>query len=228
MYIYRIDNLINGKQYVGITSQSIETRWKWHVYTAKAGSPRAISCAIRKYGEENFSILIVETVDSLEEAKAGEIRLIESYNTFNNGYNMTIGGDYLWENQSQEFKDYHRKRVKEGIAAQTPEEKKRLSDQKSNLWSKMPLEERRVREEKRSKGNQIFWESLSKKDRAKIANPNPRTKRYRLIDPEGNIYQVDNLAQFCREKDLSAPGLNACASGRYKAYKGWKCERVND
>ena len=93
-YIYKIINDINGKIYIGKTAFTIERRWKEHCQDAKRSSKehRPLYSAINKYGIENFHIEIVEEC-TLEELDEKERFWIESYNSFSNGYNATIGGD---------------------------------------------------------------------------------------------------------------------------------------
>lgn len=92
--IYKIENLLNGKVYIG-QSINIEERWKQHKYKAfntnEVGYNSAIHQAFRKYGLENFSFSIVEetSIDQLDEK---EKYWINHYNSYNNGYNCTIGG----------------------------------------------------------------------------------------------------------------------------------------
>ena len=52
-YIYCITNKINGKKYIGQTTETIHKRWIRHI---NAHSNMAISKAIDKYGKENFEI----------------------------------------------------------------------------------------------------------------------------------------------------------------------------
>jgi group I intron endonuclease len=60
--IYLIRNLVNGKLYVGQSKYDTpDKRWQMHLKSAKNGSPYAVHNAIRKYGEENFSIEVVRT-----------------------------------------------------------------------------------------------------------------------------------------------------------------------
>lgn len=86
--IYKITNNINGKSYIG-QSKHIKRRWREHI-NGTEGS--AISKAIKKYGAENFSFEIIErcSIDCLDDK---EVYYIEKYNTFKEGYNMTVGGD---------------------------------------------------------------------------------------------------------------------------------------
>lgn len=86
-YIYIIKNDINSHVYIGQTSRSIETRWKEHV----RGTNQIINRAIQKYGIEHFWIEQIEECDDnlLDER---ERFWIKQYNSFNSGYNATIGG----------------------------------------------------------------------------------------------------------------------------------------
>lgn len=93
--IYKIYNKVNGKAYVGL-SVNIDKRWADHIY--KANNPNSkeydkhLYRAMRKYGLENFSFEILELCDK-ELLETKEIYYINELNTFNNGYNETIGGD---------------------------------------------------------------------------------------------------------------------------------------
>jgi group I intron endonuclease len=88
-YIYLITNKINGKQYVGQTARDIDTRFAEH---CKNSHNTAIGNAIQKYGYLNFSVQELEKID-LDKLDAREQYWIKYYNTFEEGYNKTIGGD---------------------------------------------------------------------------------------------------------------------------------------
>ncbi len=107
--IYLITNIENKKQYVGITKFSIEERFSQHT---KRGF--LLTDAIQKYGEQNFSIEVIEEVESAERAYELEIFYIQKYNTkVPNGYNLTDGGDGIfgWE-ASEEYRQECSERVK--------------------------------------------------------------------------------------------------------------------
>lgn len=93
-YIYRIWNDINGKDYIGKTLNTIESRWKEHCsdYKRSRCEKRPLYEAMNKYGIEHFHIEQIEecSSDSLSER---EIYWIEQYGSFVNGYNATRGGD---------------------------------------------------------------------------------------------------------------------------------------
>lgn len=92
-FIYVIDNTINDKLYVGITNNPA-ARWRGHRKDSLT-SMRLLYKAMRKYGVENFEMVLLETVKTKDEAKAREIFWIDHLKTHckQNGYNMTFGGD---------------------------------------------------------------------------------------------------------------------------------------
>lgn len=98
--IYKIENLINGKVYIG-QSSDIKTRWSDHKRTAKDSSRNGYNYplyrAIRKYGFENFKFEIIEECleEELNDKEKYYIQLYRSCINFedSNGYNQTLGGD---------------------------------------------------------------------------------------------------------------------------------------
>lgn len=94
-YVYKIQNAINGKIYIG---QSVNpTRRKaGHFCDAKRGNEYPLSKSIRKHGRENFSFEVIdECEDSLINER--EIYWIAFYDSTNRekGYNQTKGGTQL-------------------------------------------------------------------------------------------------------------------------------------
>ena len=96
--IYKIENLINGKVYIG---QSIDIKDRWHrhkLYAKKQYSNdgkryyQHLYNAMRKYGLNNFSFEVLEET-SEEELDDKEKYWIEYYNSYETGYNNTRGGE---------------------------------------------------------------------------------------------------------------------------------------
>lgn len=87
--IYKITNKVNGKSYIGQTRYTLEFRWRQHLHKK---DNVYFHNAIKKYGAENFSLEVLEECD-LDKLNSREIFYIAKYNTFENGYNLTIGGD---------------------------------------------------------------------------------------------------------------------------------------
>lgn len=86
--IYKIENLLNNKCYIG-QSIDIEQRWLKH---KSAKDDFLIHKALRKYGIENFIFEILVICDQ-NELNAKECEYIKKYNSLiPNGYNMIQGG----------------------------------------------------------------------------------------------------------------------------------------
>ena len=93
MEIYKITNKLNGKGYVGQTTLTTKKRFLQHLREAKKEKPKTlISRAIKKYGEENFCIELLETAKTPEELSEKEKKWILLENTMKpNGYNVLLG-----------------------------------------------------------------------------------------------------------------------------------------
>ena len=50
-------------------------------------------------------------------------------------------------------------------------------------------------------------------------------KSYELIDPQGNVHLVKNLADFCRSNNLTDSLIHHVISGLQHHHKGWKVKR---
>lgn len=91
--IYVHINKINGKMYIGQTCLSLERR-------AGKDGKLYLECpifgqAIKKYGWNNFSHIVLIDNLSQEEANIIEKELIKKYDTISNGYNIAPGGKVL-------------------------------------------------------------------------------------------------------------------------------------
>jgi group I intron endonuclease len=95
-YIYRIDNLENGKFYIGQTIQTLRRRWNDHVSdTNNLSDEMVIHLAMRKYGTDAFTMEAIHTIEceTKEELKKQlnelEIQTIEQLKP---DYNVAKGG----------------------------------------------------------------------------------------------------------------------------------------
>ena len=94
MFIYKITNQKNGKMYIGQTIRPVEERWKRHCSDALNNIlDTHFARAIRYYTPNAFTIEIIDTATTQQELTAKESYWITWYDSVNNGYNETFGGD---------------------------------------------------------------------------------------------------------------------------------------
>lgn len=92
--IYKIENKINGKVYIG-QSVDVYRRLKKHIWEIENNNS-VLYRAFKKYGIENFTYELIEEC-SIEELDKREIFYIQKYNSYvgienSNGYNLNTGG----------------------------------------------------------------------------------------------------------------------------------------
>jgi group I intron endonuclease len=192
-FIYEIKNILNGKKYIGWTSDFTQRMYE---HRNNAYNPQhqaynfALSRAIRKYGWHNFSADILQEVELDSEAKLLEIKFIGESNTHSrngHGYNMTYGGDGT----------YGLKHTK----------KQRKANSLRNLGKKLSdSHKKHITEGLYSSG---FVKKVSKK--------------WVVVTPEGTEIVIDNLRRFCANNGLDQGNMAGVARGEHKHCKGWKC-----
>ena len=102
--IYKITNLVNGKVYIGLTTQGLKQRQREHISRLnRSERDHKLYLAMRKYGPDSFSFEELCCALSSEQLNELEKDFIKEYNSFNKGYNMTIGGDTVSEETKQKL-----------------------------------------------------------------------------------------------------------------------------
>ena len=104
-YIYKISNDINEKIYIGKTGRTVKDRFAEHIYnsTREDITHRPLYAAMNKYGTEHFFVEKIDECENDEEASEKEIYWITYYNSYQNGYNATLGGDEIIEKHNKRF-----------------------------------------------------------------------------------------------------------------------------
>ena len=95
--IYSIVQISTGKRYIGQTRMPFKKRYWHHQWKLNKNQHdnKHIQAVWNKYGNEDFEFQIIYTVDkiNIEELNELEIKYISEYDTYKNGFNMTVGGE---------------------------------------------------------------------------------------------------------------------------------------
>lgn len=153
MFVYQITNQINGKRYIGITTQSLRKRWNQHVSSLNCG----VAPAIKKYGAQNFTIEVIAEAGSIEEMKLLEIILIEKLKP---EYNRSAGGEgthgYKHSDEARaKMKAYAKIRVPAGLGSVRSKEQREMFTRAQKYFYTTPegdLKKHKIRETLKNKG----------------------------------------------------------------------------
>jgi len=128
-YIYIFKNLLNNKVYVGQTNNPTKRKYE-HMKNVQDGHKGILYYSIRKHGEENFLFEVIEECND-HESNEREMFWIKHYDSFENGYNLTTGGDHFSHSQATKNKigsafrgktlsDDHKQKLREANLGKKP------------------------------------------------------------------------------------------------------------
>lgn len=86
--IYVIENDFSSKTYIGQTTQGIQKRFNQHKHNTES----RIGRSIQYHGVNHYSIKVIDTAETQEEADTKERLYIKQYDSINDGYNLQPGG----------------------------------------------------------------------------------------------------------------------------------------
>ena len=215
--IYKIENNINGKVYIG-QSVDIKNRWRGHIFDSFHKEAKdfnmVIHRAIRKYGKENFTFSIIEECnkDSLNDR---EIFWIDVYDSYNNGYNATKGGnnyDHSWK--SVELYNYDGEYVKTLPSATAVAEFLNIS---RNVVYQV------LHKQRRSCGGY----QLKYKDDVEEIKPYKNRQGGKIpvlqLDNDFNIIQeYESSYDAARKLNLDPSCITKCCKGKLKTHGGYR------
>lgn len=225
MYVYIITNTKNGKKYIGKTKNKIEERFKTHLYLSSIGVETKLYNAIRKYGKEYFCCCLLEQVEgNIEILNEREKYWISYYETLQQGYNMTLGGDGGDTSFSEKYIEYMEKRGEQISGENNPFYGKKHKEETKKIISEKMKGRTHKKETKeilsiKNTGKKMSEESIKK-------GIEKRSETWRITTPYNEIIIIKNLSKFCKENGLDQRNMSKVAAGIYKTSKGFKCEKV--
>ena len=226
--IYKSTNLINGKSYIGVDS-NWPKRKAVHKYWAFTGNTQShFYNALRKYGWNNFDWeLVYQSKDYEHTFHVMENYFIKKYDSFNNGYNMTMGGDG-WQ-------------VGMKVSLETIEKRRQTRFKKYGTWHPIPpmlgkhqSEESKLKSSLSQSGykNHMYGKKRTIKSRLKqsLSSMGKHTYQYEIINIHGFTQIINNMRQFCKDNNLSRQCMEKVARGQSKMghHKGYKVKKIKD
>lgn len=180
MIIYKIENNINGKIYIGLTTKDLSKRIAGHIAENKS----YIQKALNKYGLQSFAVSVIDSAESREILCEKERYWIQHYNCkAPNGYNLTDGGDGLINPSKVVRKKISRTLKKKHIVTKgftgrnhTEESKEQIGKSSKRVWSDSKF---RKKMSKIHKGKVISEEQkqkISKANKGKLKGRIPWNK----------------------------------------------------
>lgn len=218
--VYQHKNKINGKVYIGITSQKPEQRWGSQGCNYKS-SPHFYS-AIQKYGWDNFEHNILFTELTKEQACLKEQELIKEYNSMNRefGYNSTSGGDIFTMNEETKQKISQAMMGNQNNLGHpcSEEKKKKISNaQKGREFT----EEHKQKLSEAAKNRHVPCSEEKKQ--------NLKEKSHKKPVYCEELDKIFESVQECgRQLGIPATNISKLCNGRGKTLKGYHLRYYND
>ena len=222
--IYKIENLINHKVYIG---QAVDIPNRWRSHKSNYQNPNCkdynmvIYKAMRKYGINNFSFEIIEQCDS-KLLNQKEKEWIKYYDSYYNGYNATLGGD-----------ESH-------IHLGDPIEVYNLQGQYITTYPNITEAAKVIGVSRNTIYGIVFGNRLSTKGfQFKLVNDNNTIKPYTnkqggkksvvQKDDNANVIQVfESATEAARQLHLDASTITKCCKGKLKHTGGYQWSYLED
>ena len=247
--IYCIENLVNGKRYVG-QSIDIISRWRHHKSELNRGRHENIHLqnSWNKYGEDGFEFFILHECN-IDELNEFEKYYIEYFDSYKNGYNRTLGGS----DKTSFTKEFGEKISATKLAFS--EEKKLKIKQRMRECFAIPLYQidlqgnivniwnygaRQASEElgifqsciwncinnKRKTYKGFIWIKVSDYDEdtfdvEKYITYKIKPNAYDMFDLDGKFIKHFDSCKDLKNDNLDPSSVLKCAKGHIKKYKGY-------
>lgn len=222
MYIYKATSKTTGKAYIGI-SVNFTRRQKVHYKLSIEGtSTTRFHNALRKYGWEDFVWEFLEQCENREMLCEREVYWISFYDTFKNGYNLTVGGD---GNICPSEETLKKQSISRKGRKFSDEWKKAISDgNKGKKKSEEHINSLKIARNKRPLYSEETKQKMSKSSKGKI-----NIKIYTLIDPEGEEHiTLEGLTKFCEDHNLHRTNMHLLTKGKFKQYRKWTLKKEEE
>lgn len=227
--IYKIENNLNKKCYIGFTSQNPNERFKQHMKAIKRGK---LSSAVKKHGKENFIIeTLYQSLDGDHTLNVMEPYFISQHNP---EYNLTSGGEGILGYKHTDLTKENLRKMKLGTTWS--------EDQKQCIRGRIPWnkgkkhsKETLAKISEKVKGENGFWYGKKRpehstklkntkrpdvSERLKINHHNLKLRNtYKILLENGKEIIFTGLNKFCKENGYSTSSVRNVLLKKTKKHK---------
>lgn len=236
--VYKILNKVNGRVYIG-SSKRIDKRIKRHQHELKTGTHhnKFLQNDFNKLEKEmmSFEFSVIEYEDDYENRIKLEYKYIELFSKEKDRcYNhdkkpKALKDGECFKNSIEETK----KKISESLKKvyKNPESAKRKSEASKAAWMNKESREKRIlaiktahsKEETKEKMANIVRDQWADDEKRKslieARIKSGRIKPFKVIK-DGEIIEIINLSQWCRENGMCEDSLFRLREGKTKKHKG--------
>ena len=227
--IYGWYNTKSEKWYIGQTIRP-EGRFKRHIdYAINKKDNCKFHRALRKYGLENWVYCVLEDNILRANLNMREMYWVEEFDSFYNGYNLTVGGGHtiFSEEVKEKLKGKHlseetRKKLSESHKGKrmSEETRKRMSESRKGL---IPWNKGKTAWNTGKHG--IYSEETRKRmSESHKGKPSNKSKKVSKYDLTGNYIQTYNSITDAVKENPKCTSISGVCKGKFKQSGGfiWK------
>lgn len=212
MYTVYMHKFPNGKVYVGITKNSVYTRWA----NGKGyNHNKRMTNAIKKYSWENIIHIIIAENLTKEEACKLEVEKIKEFDSTNeeNGYNYSTGGQSgaAGVRQSQETV---RKRIQNTNGGVNPFLGKKHTEEAKKKMSAACKGRKRSEEDKRKISQKMKGVKKTEETKLRMKKAQEKNRKKVICLTTGVIY--DSISDAAKAIGASSSNVTCACNGTYK------------
>jgi group I intron endonuclease len=223
--IYKLYYDNSDKVYIGTTSRKLSARISQHFTELRSERHHSekLQNAYNKYGLPNFSELA--TCESAQEAQELEKYWITKYNSFNNGYNHTLGGEGTGQGEDSptskhSLEDYLCVLALLAHTNLTAEEISRETSVSVHIVRHISAQR-----------THAYLQDICPDDYALMISKNRSSDRYchtypKVLSPEGKEYEFINANKFCKEHGLKQGNFTQLLNGKAQSCSGWTLANI--
>jgi len=219
----------SGKVYIGITITTLKERIRTHLRGVEKGSKIPFHEAIRKYKLKNIKWEIIARAKTWDELCKLETKYIKLYDSYNNGYNLTLGGDGTFGLKHDEEWCIQNSEIRK-IFFQDPNNRKMQSLANTKAHEENPNQaiehsrftrERYTRKSEREKTAEGMKRFLSDSANRKLHSIQRGANTFLVYKGGKFIGEWLTQRECARALNLDFGHINSCLHGKRKSHGGY-------